>query len=147
MSNAWILQAGADLVYDGEPATVTEVAEGAVIIRTRAGRFRRLRLVELLLPRAEGGLAYIPGRTRDEEEAVPLGVIWSDATKAAQARAQERADHVREVLTGYTAGDPDVAREGEPRELFQPGNSLEQRIAAKAAELGKGHPIIERHRL
>ncbi|WP_309127112.1 DDE-type integrase/transposase/recombinase [Microbacterium sp.] len=144
MSNTWILQAGADLVYDGEAATVIEVADGAVIIRTRAGRVRRLRLVELLRPRAEGGLAHIPGRTRAEEEAAPLGVIWADATKAAQARAQERADHVREVLTGYTAGGADVAREGEPRELFHPDNCLEQRIAAKAAELGKGHRTIER---
>ncbi len=144
MSNTWVLQAGADLVYDGEAGTVHEIMDGAVVIRTRAGRIRRVRLVDVLRPRSEGGLAHIPGRTRAEEEAVPLGVLWADATVRTRAQASERADHVREVLTGYMAGGPDVAREGEPREMYDPDHSLEQRIAAKAAELDRGTRTIER---
>ncbi|MCO7204761.1 hypothetical protein NH287_14820 [Microbacterium sp. CnD16-F] len=144
MSNTWVLRAGADLVYDGEAATVREIVDSAVIIRTRAGRIRRLRLVDVLRPRSEGGLAHIPGRTRAEEEAVPLGVLWADATVQSRVQASERADRVREVLIGYTAGGADVAREGEPREMYGAGQSLEQRIAAKAAELGRGKRTIER---
>lgn len=121
-----------------------EIADSAVIIRTRGGRIRRLRLVDVLRPRSEGGLAHIPGRTPAEEEAVPLGVLWADASTESQGKARERADHIREVLTGYTAGGADVAREGEPRGMYGAGQSLELRIAAKAAELGKGKRTIER---
>ena len=74
MSNTWILQASAELAYDGDAATITEVADNAVIVRTRAGRIRRLRLVEVLFPSSEGGLAHIFVLTRAEEKAVPLGM-------------------------------------------------------------------------
>lgn len=144
MGNTWMLKAGADLVYDGDAGTVVEVTDGAIIIRTRKGRIRRLRMVDVLRPRSEGGLAHIPGRTRAEEEAVPLGVIWEDATSESRAKSLERADHVRETLTGYKAGSAEVAREGEPRLKFSPDRSLKERIAAKAVELGKGHRTIER---
>ncbi len=144
MSNTWMLKAGADLVYDGDPCTVVEVCDGAVVTRGRDGRLRRLRLLDVLRPRSEGGLAHIPGRTRAEEEAVPLGVIWGDATDMARATSLERADHVREVLTGYRSGSAEVAREGEPRLAFHPERRMEERIAAKAAELGKGHRTVAR---
>lgn len=75
MSRTWNLRAGADIVYDGEPCTVAEVCDGAVIVRSRSGRIRRLRMIDVLRPASDGGLAHIPGRTRAEEEAVPLGRV------------------------------------------------------------------------
>ena len=91
MANTWMLKAGADLAYDGEACTVIEVCDGAIITRTRDGRLRRLRLLDVLRPRSEGGLAHIPGRTRAEEEAIPLGVIWDDATDASQRKPPNSA--------------------------------------------------------
>ena len=144
MSNTWTLQPGSDFVYDGEPCTVVEICDGAVITRNRAGKMRRLRMVDVLRPRSEGGAAHIPGRTREEEEATPIGVIWADATDSVKAKSLERADHIREVLTGYRSGTPEIARAGEPRLAYHPERSTAERIAAKADELGKGTRTIAR---
>lgn len=144
MSTTWTLQAGSDLVYDGEPCTIVEICDGAIITRDRAGRSRRLRMVDVLRPPNEGGRAHIPGRTREGEQGTPLAVIWSDATDSVKARSAERSDHIREVLTGYKSGTNDIAREGEPRLEFHPSRSLSERVAAKAVELGKGRRTIAR---
>ncbi|GMM97062.1 helix-turn-helix domain-containing protein [Microbacterium sp. MTN4-12] len=143
MMDSWMLRPGMDFVYDGEACTVAEIADGAVIIRDRTGRHRRLRMVDVLRPAAEGGKAHIPGHTR-ERDATPLGVLWADATDSAKARTMERADHVREVLTGYKSGTPQIPREGEPRLEYHPQHSLRQRTAAKATELGKGERTVRR---
>ena len=57
-----------DLIYDGEACTVVEIADGAVVVRDRNGRHRRLRMIDVLRPAAEGGKALIPGRTRQGEQ-------------------------------------------------------------------------------
>lgn len=144
MSNTWVLRSGAGLIYDGEPATVLEILGDAVIIRTRAGRTRRLRLVEVLRPRSDGGLVRIPGRTVAEEEATPLGEVWADTSETARREASLRADHVREVLTGYKSGSKEAARSGEPLASYDPRLRLSERVAAKARELGAGKRTIER---
>ncbi|QTV80459.1 helix-turn-helix domain-containing protein [Microbacterium sp. NIBRBAC000506063] len=71
-------------------------------------------------------------------------MLWADATDSAKARTMERADHVREVLTGYKSGTAQIPREGEPRLEYHPQHSLRQRTAAKAAELGKGERTVRR---
>ena len=124
MTATWTLQAGSDLVYDGDPCTVLEISDCAIITRDRQGRTRRLRLVDVLRPASEGGRAHIPGRTRQEEQSTPLAVIWSDATDSVKAKSAERADHIREVLTGYKSGTREISREGEPRLEFHPSRSL-----------------------
>ncbi|MEV8135408.1 integrase [Microbacterium aurantiacum] len=144
MSMTWTLQAGTDFVYDGEACTVVEISDGAIITRSRAGRTRRLRIVDVLRPPGEGGKAHIPGRTRQEEDTTPLAVIWADATDSVKAKSAERADHIREVLTGYKSGTPEIAREGEPRLAFHPERSLAERITAKADELKKGRRTVAR---
>lgn len=139
----WTLQPGADLIYDGEACTVTEIADGAIIVRDREGRHRRLRMIDVLRPAHEGGVARIPGRT-SHEIGTPITVLWSDATDSARAASLERADHVREVLTGYKSGTAAIPREGEPRLQFHPQLPLQQRQGAKAAELGVSIRTIER---
>ncbi|WP_282837529.1 integrase [Microbacterium flavum] len=144
MSGTWTLQAGSHFVYDGDPCTIVEICDGAIIARDRSGRSRRLRMVDVLRPVSEGGKAHIPGRTRREEEDTPLAVIWSDATDSVKAKSGERSDHIREVITGYKSGTREVAREGEPRLEYHPSRTLAERITAKAAELGKGRRTIAR---
>jgi hypothetical protein len=143
MTATWTLQAGSDLVYDGDPCTIVEICDGAIVTRDRTGRTRRLRMVDVLRPASEGGKAHIPGRIREQQD-MPLAVIWSDATDSVKARSAERSDHIREVLTGYKSGTREAPREGEPRLEFHPSRSLSERIAAKAAELGRGKRTIAR---
>lgn len=144
MKNTWMIAPGAQLVYDGEMCTVAEIGDGAVIVRTADGSTRRLRMLDVLRPASEGGTAHVPGRLPDDEESQPLMLIWSDATDSAQAAAHERADHVREVLTGYRSGSREIAREGEPRFEYHPQRSLGERQTAKAKELGIGTRTLER---
>ena len=56
----------------------------------------------------------------------------------------ERAAHIREVLTGYRSGSPEMAEEGEPRPQYAPDRPLYERYADKAAELGVGFRTIQR---
>jgi transposase InsO family protein len=143
MNATWNLRPGTDLIYDGEVCTVIEIADGAIVTRDRSGHHRRLRMIDVLRPVAEGGKALIPGRTRQGEQ-TPLSVIWSDATDSAKAKTQELADHVREVLTGYRSGTSEIAREGEPRLEYHPQRPLRDRQRAKAAEVGVTPRTIER---
>jgi hypothetical protein len=50
MSSTWTLKPGVDIVYDGDACTVAEICDGAVIVRTRTGQVRRLRMIDLLRP-------------------------------------------------------------------------------------------------
>lgn len=87
---------------------------------------------------------HVPGRVGDDEQTQPLMLVWSDATESAQAGAHHRADHVREVLTGYRSGSREVAREGEPRLEYHPQRPLRERQKAKAKELDIGLRTLER---
>ncbi|MEU4233220.1 hypothetical protein AB0F17_53790 [Nonomuraea sp. NPDC026600] len=52
------------------------------------------------------------------------------------AKILERAEHVREVRTGYKSGSAELAGPAEPRPEYDPGLPLMARYEAKAAELG-----------
>lgn len=62
-------------------------------------------------------------------------MVLGQLDEAERREVLERAEHVRELLTGYRSGSPELAREGEPRDEYAPSTSLEARYAAKAAEL------------
>ena len=49
---------------------------------------------------------------------------------------QERASHVREALTGFHSGGPELAQADEPRPQYDPALPLVTRYRAKAHELG-----------
>ena len=144
MKNTWKVSPGAQIAYDGKMCTVAEIGDGAVIVRTADGRTRRLRMIDVLQPESEGGRVHVPGRVGDDEQTQPLMLVWSDATQSAQAGAHHRADHVREVLTGYRSGSREVAREGEPRLEYHPQRPLRERQKAKAKELAIGLRTLER---
>ncbi|MFJ5050373.1 helix-turn-helix domain-containing protein [Streptomyces sp. NPDC088719] len=59
-------------------------------------------------------------------------------------RLEERAGHVREVLSGYRSGHPGSALPTEPRPPYDPGLPLKDRTAAKAAELGFSPRTLQR---
>jgi hypothetical protein len=45
----------------------------------------------------------------------------------------EKAAHIREVLTGYRSGSPEIAGEGEPRPQYAPDRALYERYAGKGS--------------
>ena len=55
-----------------------------------------------------------------------------------------RAEHVREVLTGYRSGHSELAQPGEPRPEFDLQLPMEARYAAKSAELAVTDRTIKR---
>jgi transposase InsO family protein len=73
-----------------------------------------------------------------------MGSVLDDLTDAEREQLSERLGHVREVITGYRSGSPDLAEPGEPRLEYDPALPQKRRYRAKAAELGVGSRTIER---
>ncbi|GGW65482.1 hypothetical protein GCM10010381_58170 [Streptomyces xantholiticus] len=65
-------------------------------------------------------------------------MVLGQLDEAEKRKVRDRAEHVREVLTGYRSGSSEVARDDEPRPEYSPDRPLEARYAAKIAELGMG---------
>jgi transposase InsO family protein len=86
----------------------------------------------------------VPDCAAAEDAAEPAGVVLGGLTEAELAELQARAEHVREVLTGYRSGHAELARSDEPRQQFDPRLPLESRYAAKAAELSVTDRTIKR---
>jgi len=130
---------GTRLIYDGEGAEVVELqaAKSGVNVTLRIGsggrRVVRIALRELL----DEGRARFLGESESRGEPVDVaGVVLGDLSDAERAAVRTRAAHVREVLTGYRAGDAELAASGEPCAAYDPSRPLMQRYASKAAELG-----------
>ena len=130
---------GTRLIYDGETAEVVELSttRSGVHVTLRVGtsgqQLTRLGLRELL----DGDRARVISEEPDSDgPADPAGVILSDLSEAELESVRIRAAHVREVLSGYRSGHPELAGPGEPRTDFDPTKPLMERYAAKAAELG-----------
>ncbi|WP_326619669.1 helix-turn-helix domain-containing protein [Streptomyces decoyicus] len=133
--------------YDGETVEVVEMtattAGNEVVLKDSRGRIRRLTLKELLFSdRAEVIPEQAGPLSQDVEEiaSVVLGQLREDERRA----LLERAEHVREVLTGYRSGSSELAGQGEPRPEYAPGEPLEAKYTAKAAELGVGARSVRR---
>lgn len=133
--------------YDGETVEVVEMATttagNEVVLKDGRGRLLRLSVKELLLSDRAALVPGGPGPSADDEEEIASIVL--DQLDAREKRTVlDRAEHVREVLTGYRSGTPERAREDEPRPEYSPATSLEARYAAKAAELGAGTRTVKR---
>ncbi|MFG2557390.1 hypothetical protein [Streptomyces sp. NPDC048496] len=63
-------------------------------------------------------------------------MVLNRLTTEEKKEVLERAEHVREMLTGYRSGSEDRPRPDEPRSQYAPGIPLKARYEAKAAELG-----------
>jgi hypothetical protein len=63
-------------------------------------------------------------------------VVLTELSDAQRETINERAAHVREMLTGYRSGSAELAQPGEPRPQFDPTLPLMSRYQSKATELG-----------
>ena len=125
------LRIGTRLDHDGTRFEVVEIAGRRLVLRQLStGAVRQVDLAWLL--------AHPTTRIAEAAaEAIPsAAVAFADLDGPAQVELEERAGHVREVLTGYQRGSAEVALPGEPRPEYAPGTAMMVRYEAKAAEIG-----------
>lgn len=72
---------------------------------------------------------------KNEEPPPHASLSITNASDKERAEVSERADHVREVLTGYKSGNKATALPHEPLPKYDPDLSLKQRYANKSREL------------
>lgn len=132
------LEEGLVLVYDGDRCQVVEILGSVVVLVDSHSRARRVRLVDLLTPRSEGGLAQLPRDKNDDRGGdgdTLFGVLWKNASPRARKAAHSIAADVREVETGFRSGTSLIAEPGEPRPEYDPkATRLGDRRRAKALE-------------
>jgi transposase InsO family protein len=133
--------------YDGETVEVIEVAITAagneVVLKDHHGRLMRLAVRELLLSDRARVIPDSPGPSSDDDEEI-ASVALDRLPQGQREALLERAAHIREVLTGYRSGSPEIAEEGEPRPQYAPGRPLYERYADKAAEMDVTRRTIQR---
>ncbi|QJS13958.1 DDE-type integrase/transposase/recombinase [Streptomyces argyrophyllae] len=138
---------GTRFVYDGDVVEVIELtatsAGNEVVLQDGSGQIRRLTLKELLFSDRASLIPEDPGPAANDVEQI-ASVILGQLRPEERRLVKDRAEHVREVLTGYRSGTPAIAREGEPRREYADGQPLTSRYAAKAAELGVGERSVRR---
>lgn len=132
------LGVGTHFRLDSETVEVVEFASLAtgmeVVLKDGRDRLSRMSLRELLTSdRAE--LVHDGSGPSSTDDGDVAAVVLDRLTENEQTDVLERAEHVREMLTGYRSGSADLARQGEPRPEYAPGLPLKARYEAKAAEL------------
>lgn len=140
---------GTRFSYDGEIVEVVEMhpVGGIPEVVTRDVRsqsVRRFSLDEVMYSErarllSEDLVVEVPGTGGDV-----AAVKWSAVPESARSQARERAAHVREALTGYRSGCALTALRGEPRRRYRLELPKQDRMAAKAKELGIGLRTLER---
>ena len=148
MSSAGVrVGVGTRFRYDGETVEVIEMAITAtgneVVLKDHHGRVMWLAVKELLLSDRAQVIPDSPGPSSDDDEDL-ASVVLAQLSTGQRETLLEKAAHIREVLTGYRSGTPEIAEEGEPRPQYAPDRPLYERYADKAAELGVGFRTIER---
>jgi transposase InsO family protein len=128
---------GSRVMFDGEIHTITEwlpTAYGTDVVLTSGTSIVRVSVVTLL----EGTRARLlpTNDAADPSDDVdPAGLTLASLTAAQAREIRRRADHMREMLTGYRAGSAELALHDEPRPQYAFSKSLLKRYAAKADEL------------
>ncbi|MEU2108187.1 hypothetical protein [Streptomyces sp. NPDC019507] len=93
--------------YDGETAEVVEMAAttagSEVVLKDGQGRLLRLPLKELLFSERAVITPDGPGPSADDEGEI-ASVVLGQLDAVGKQKVLERAEHVREVLTGYRSG-------------------------------------------
>lgn len=140
---------GTRFSYDGETVTIIEMfpAGGGneVLVEDRAGRRRyRLALRELLASERACIIADDDQGPRSDDAIETAGVILANLDAQELALITERANHIREVFTGYRSGTAEIKGRGEPRKPYGPSRPRLQRYQAKADELGVSKRTVQR---
>jgi transposase InsO family protein len=143
------LGVGTKLSYDGELVEVVEMmptaAGNQVVLRGLSGRrLWRVAVKELLSCEETRLLPVGQIESADDEHDQLVGVVLAELADHERDAVMERAAHIRELLTGYRSGTPDLAGPGEPRKEYRPDQPLLDRYSTKAAELDVGSRTLQR---
>ena len=138
---------GRRFFYDGLIVTVVEVKYAAAGVETvvvdSTGQVRRIAL-QALLDDARARLIPTEDGPAHDDEQETAATLLAQATEAERRCVRERAEHVREVLTGFRSGTEEVKHPEEPRREYDPLRPLKARCRAKAAGLGVSGRTVER---
>jgi transposase InsO family protein len=116
-------------MFDGDLVEVVEFDGARITLRNvRTGAFSAVSFARLA-----AGVRMEPVA---EPEVVTTAVALAGLSDRQRAEVEERAGHVREVLSGFRSGFAEMAACGEPRPAFSPELAVSERVGAKAAELG-----------
>ncbi|HJQ45766.1 MAG TPA: integrase [Amycolatopsis sp.] len=143
MSAVTRLGVGSRLLLDGEPMQVVELLDRDVLVRGASGDVRRVPLVTILDGRSDG-IRLLDGAEDDRQLGDPVADVLGQLPDEQLQLVRERAGHIREVLTGFRSGSAELACDGEPREGYGPGTTLNARYALKAEELGVSAASVRR---
>ena len=143
------LGVGTKLSYDGELVEVVEMLPTSggneVVLRGLSGRrVWRVAVRELLSSDDTRLLPVGQIDETDEEQGKSIGVILAELTDQERDEVLQRAEHIRELLTGYRSGHAELARPDEPRKQYHPRRALLSRYEAKADELNVGSRTLQR---
>jgi len=130
---------GTRFSYDGEVAEIIEVlttpAGNEVVLKAvRDQSIRRMALRELLNSSNARVIPDGPGPGADDDVEI-AGVLLAQLSDLERAEVTTRAEHVREVLTGYKSGHSELPQPGEPRPEFDPQLPMEAKYAANPRSL------------
>lgn len=132
-----VLAPGTRLLFDGDVVEVLELEGTRVTLRNvRAGTMSTVGLTGLIC--GARGLLEVA----DVE--LSAGVALAGLTANQRREVQQRAGHVREVLTGFRSGRAELAAAGEPDPRFDAEVPLQVRYARKATQLGVTLRTVER---
>ncbi|MFC8869386.1 hypothetical protein ACFUAC_17285 [Streptomyces sp. NPDC057148] len=135
---AMTLIPGARLFFGGDVVEVEDIEGLRTTVRNeRTGEYRSVPLGQLAAGARSIG---VPAPAASNG----VGLLLAGLSADQRQRLEERAGHVREVLSGYRSGHVGGALPSEPRPAYDPDLPLKDRSAAKAADLGVSVRTIER---
>ena len=125
-----------------EVIETTNVPDGE-IVAVNGDHVRRMTLSQLL---HDSRHRFIPtdATSAEEDHRETAALILGQLSPERLREVRDRAEHVREVLTGYRSGSAELPRPDEPRPQYDPALPLEARYAAKAQELDTSDRTVKR---
>lgn len=141
MSHRQRIGPGVRLTYRGELLEIVEIRTGAGgnVVTAKvigAGNIRAIALSDLLMYQTDhthDESSKTEGSDTPEDVAATILAMLSESERK---NVRDRADHVREVLTGYRSNAAESTAHEAPRPQYDPALPLMSRYEAKAAELG-----------
>lgn len=137
---------GTRVMFDGEVHEVIEwipsTAGTEVVLKSAIG-LRRMSVVALVSdPRVK--LIADPGAPEPTDDEQPAAVKLLCLSDDERRVVTQRAEHVREVLTGYRSGSEQIRQPDEPRAAYDPALPMCSRFESKAAELAISRRTVDR---
>ncbi|MEU8264673.1 Mu transposase C-terminal domain-containing protein [Micromonospora sp. NPDC048999] len=128
---------GTHLLFDGDVCEVVELDGTRVVLRNvRTGGLAAAGSARLV--------TAAQAVTAPADEGPSVGMVLAGLSRGQRQEIAERAEHVREVLTGFRSGHQERAAPGEPDPRFAAEVPLKTRYGNKAAQLGVTARTIER---